>query len=189
LLGSLRVGLLSSALAFNFLGLFLYISSAPAIIYKVLALNEYQFAWLFVPAIGGFIFGAFLSARLAGKLAAQRTILIGYGVMGIAAAVGVIYHALFPVYTIGLSLVMPNLTIYALDLFPHNRGLASSLQVFQGSMFNAIVAGAVAPYVADSGLGLAATNAASKSREVRREKVCFANSPMPPSSRPRSGRI
>jgi DHA1 family bicyclomycin/chloramphenicol resistance-like MFS transporter len=64
------------------------------------------------------------------------------------------------VYTIGLSLAVPNLTIFALDLFPHNRGLAASLQVFQGSMFNAIVAGAVAPYVAGSGLGLAATNAA-----------------------------
>ncbi len=166
LLGSLRFGLLSSALAFNFAGLFIYISSAPVIIYQLLNLNENQFAWLFVPAIGGFIFGAFLSGRLAGKLSPDRTIRLGYAVMLAAAASSVVYHAMFPpalpwtvlpvtVYTIGLSLVMPNLTLLALDLFPHNRGLAASLQVFQGSIFNAIIAGAVSPYVAGTGLGLA----------------------------------
>ena len=170
LLGSLRFGLLSSAIAFNFAGLFLYISSAPVIVYELLHLNENQFAWLFVPAISGFMFGAFMSGRLAGKLTPHSTIRTGYTVMIVATAFSIVYHAMFPpalpwtvlpvmVYTIGMSLAVPNLTLFVLDLFPHNRGLAASLQAFQQAMFNAIVAGAVSPHVSGTGLGLAATTA------------------------------
>src|SRR5262249_7213340 len=92
LLGSFRFGRLSSAHGFNFGGLFLYISSAPVIIYNWLNLNENQFAWLFVPAIGGFIFGAFLSGRMAGKLVPRRTVQIGYIVMFAAAVTAIAYH-------------------------------------------------------------------------------------------------
>ncbi|MEO7728331.1 MAG: multidrug effflux MFS transporter, partial [Burkholderiales bacterium] len=61
LLGSVRFGLLSSVLAFNFAAFFLYIASAPAVIYQLLGLGENEFAWLFVPGISGVIAGAFLS--------------------------------------------------------------------------------------------------------------------------------
>ena len=169
-LGSLRFGLLSSAIAFNFAGFFLYISSAPAIIYRLLHLNENQFGWLFIPATSGVIVGAFLSGRLAGKLTPRRTLRLAYAIMFIAAACSVGYHLWFPpalpwtvlpvmVYTFGMSLAMPNLTLFVLDLFPRNRGLAASLQGFQQSLFAALVAGAVSPYVAVSGLSLAATSA------------------------------
>ncbi len=171
LLGSLRFGLLSSAIALNFAGFFLYIASAPVIVYKLLHLNESQFAWLFVPGIAGIVFGAFLSGRVAGRLTPRRTICIGYLIMFGAAGYSIVYHALFlpalpwtvlslMVYGIGMSLAAPNLTLFALDLFPHNRGLAASLQAFQQSMFGAIVAAAVSPYVSGTALGLAVTTAA-----------------------------
>jgi MFS transporter, DHA1 family, multidrug resistance protein len=170
LMKSARYWLLSSALAFNFSGLFLYISSAPVIIYQLLSLKEDQFAWLFVPSIGGFVFGAFLSGRLAGRLTPVRTVKLGYAVMLLAVAAGVGYHALFPaalpwtvlavmMYTTGLSLVMPSLTLFSLDLFPQNRGLAASLQVFQNSIFNTITAAAISPFVSGTGLGLSLTAA------------------------------
>jgi DHA1 family bicyclomycin/chloramphenicol resistance-like MFS transporter len=169
-LGSLRFGLLSTAIAFNFAGFFLYIASAPAIIYRLLHLNENQFGWLFIPATSGVILGAFLSGRLAGKLTPRRTLRIAYAIMFTAAALSVGYHLWFPpalpwtvlpvmLYTVGMSLAMPNLTLFVLDLFPRNRGLASSLQGFQQSLFAALVAGAVSPYVAGSGLSLANTSA------------------------------
>ena len=169
-LGSLRFGLLSSAIAFNFAGFFLYISSAPAVIYGLLHLNESQFGWLFIPATSGVILGAFLSGRLAGKFTPGRTLRIAYAIMFIASVCGVGYHLLFPpalpwtvlpvmAYSAGMSLAMPNLTLFALDLFPRNRGLAASLQGFQQSFFAALVAGAVSPYVAGSGLTLAVTSA------------------------------
>lgn len=168
--GSLRFGLLSTAIAFNFAGFFLYISSAPAIIYRLLNLNENQFGWLFIPATSGVILGAFLSGRLAGKLTPRRTLRIAYAIMFTAAALSVGYHLWFPpalpwtvlpvmLYTLGMSLAMPNLTLFVLDLFPRNRGLAASLQGFQQSLFATFVAGAVSPYVAGSGLSLVTTSA------------------------------
>ncbi len=114
--------------------------------------------------------GAFLSGRLAGKLTPRRTLRIAYAIMFTAAACSVGYHLWLPpalpwtvlpvmAYTIGMSLAMPNLTLFVLDLFPRNRGLAASLQGFQQSFFCALVAGAVSPYVSGSGLSLATTSA------------------------------
>lgn len=171
LLRSFRFGLLSSAIAFNFAGFFLYISSAPAIIYNLLHLTESEFGWLFIPGTAGVVLGAFMSGRLAGKLDPRRTVGLAYAIMFGAAVFNVVYHAFFAaalpwtvlavmMYAAGMALGMPNLVLLALDLFPHNRGLAASLQGFQHSMFSAIVAGAVAPYVAGTGLSLAATTAA-----------------------------
>ena len=152
-------------------GFFLYISSAPAIIYRLLHLNENQFGWLFIPATSGVIVGAFLSGRLAGKLTPRRTLRLAYAIMFTAAACSLAYHLWFPpalpwtvlpvmAYTVGMSLAMPNLTLFVLDLFPRNRGLAASLQSFQQSFFAALVAGGLSPYVAGSGLSLAVTSAA-----------------------------
>ncbi len=171
LLGSLRFGLLCSAIAFNFAGFFLYISSAPAVIYKLLDLNANQFAWLFVPGISGVVFGAFLSGRLAGKLSPRRTVRYGYFVMFGAALFNLAYNAMLPpalpwtvlpvmVYTIGMSLAMPSITLLVLDLFPENRGLAASLQGAQHSFFTGLTAGLLSPYVSGTGIGLAGGMAA-----------------------------
>ena len=93
-----------------------------------------------------------------------------FGVVTVLAmASSIAYHAQFPpalpwtvlpimIYSVGLALTMPNMTLFAIDLFPNNRGLAASLQAFQQGMFNAVVAGAVSPYVAESGLSLVVTS-------------------------------
>jgi len=166
LLGSLRFALLSSTIAFNFVGFFLYIASAPAVIYNLLGLNANQFAWLFVPGIAGVIFGAFLSGRLAGKLSARRTVRFGYFVMLGAALFNLAYNALLPpalpwtvlpvmVYCAGMALAMPSITLLVLDLFPENRGLAASLQGAQHSFFTGLTAGLLSPLVSGTGIGLA----------------------------------
>ena len=166
LLGSPRFGLLSSAIAFNFAGFFLYIASAPAVIYQLLGLDANQFAWLFVPGIAGVVCGAFWSGRLAGKLSPHRTVRCGYYVMFGAALFNLAYHALWPpalpwtvlpvmAYTIGMALAMPSITLLVLDLFPQNRGLAASLQGAQHSFFAGLTAGLLSPQVSGTGLGLA----------------------------------
>jgi DHA1 family bicyclomycin/chloramphenicol resistance-like MFS transporter len=171
LFSSVRFGLLSSAVALNFAGFFLYIASAPAVIYELLKLNENQFAWLFVPAISGVVFGAFLSGRLAGKISPRRTVRYGYSIMFTAAAFNVFYNLEFApalpwtvlpvmVYTIGMSLAMPSITLLLLDLFPDNRGLAASLQAAQQSFFTGLASGLLSPYLSWSGLALAAGMAA-----------------------------
>ena len=51
------------------------------------------------------------------------------------------------IYTTGMSLAMPTLTLYALDPFPTQRGLAASCQAFVQSTVNSVVAAVVAPLV------------------------------------------
>lgn len=49
------------------------------------------------------------------------------------------------IYTLGMSLAMPCLTLFALDPFPDQRGLAASCQTFLQSGFNGLVAALLAP--------------------------------------------
>ena len=144
------------ALAFNFAGFFIYIMSAPVFLMRHLGVPETGFLWLFGPAMTGLVGGAWFSARLAGKVSALGTVWRGYLIMGVAAALNVLVSQTLPpalpwsvlpilVYTLGMSLAMPSLTLLALDPFPTQRGLASSCQMFLQSCMNGITAGALAP--------------------------------------------
>jgi DHA1 family bicyclomycin/chloramphenicol resistance-like MFS transporter len=166
LAGSLRLFLLSSAVALNFCAFFLYIASAPAVIYKLLGLGENQFAWLFVPGIAGVMIGAFVSGRLAGRVSPQGTVKIAYCIMFSAAVFNLAYSGFFepalpwtvlPVmlYTMGMALGMPSVTLLALELFPQNRGMAASLQGFEHSFLSGIVAGFVSPLLSHTDIALA----------------------------------
>jgi DHA1 family bicyclomycin/chloramphenicol resistance-like MFS transporter len=158
--------LISSAIALNFSGFFLYIVSAPAFIYDLLGLGEHDFAWLFAPGIAGVMGGAWLSGRLAGRLAPRDTAKLAYAIMFAAAAGNLAYSALaapalpwsvLPVmiYTVGMALAMPSLTLLALDLFPKNRGLTASLIGFSHSLVSGIAAGVVSPLLSHSAFALA----------------------------------
>lgn len=159
--------LLSSAVAFHFAGFFLYIASAPVFVIQHLKLGESQFAWLFIPAISGVILGAFLSGRLAGRITPRTTVKYAYLLLFAAAALNLIHSlaftpslpwAVLPItlYSTGMSLAMPSITLLALDLFPLNRGLVASLQGFTQTLLNALVAGVISPLLSFSTVTLAA---------------------------------
>lgn len=163
---SVPLFLISSAIALNFSGFFLYIVSAPAFIYGLLGLTEHDFAWLFAPGIAGVMAGAWLSGRLAGKWSPRGTVKLAYVIMFTAAAANVAYSAaaqpalpwsVLPImiYAVGMSLAMPNLTLLALDLFPANRGLTASLVGFSHSLVSGIAAGVISPLLSHSDLSLA----------------------------------
>ena len=59
------------------------------------------------------------------------------------------------IYTVGMSLAMPCLSIFALDPFPAQRGLAASCQTFFQSGFNGLAAALIAPALWGSTLTLA----------------------------------
>jgi DHA1 family bicyclomycin/chloramphenicol resistance-like MFS transporter len=65
--------------------------------------------------------------------------------------------AMWPVavFAFGWALMVPVVTLMALDLAPDRRGMASSVQSCVGSLANAAVAGLLAPLVMHSALGLA----------------------------------
>lgn len=143
-------------LALNFAGFFLYVMSAPVFLMRHLGVPETGFLWLFGPAMIGLTGGSWLSGRLAGKLSMPKTIRLGYLVMGVAVLLNFVLNAFYPpslpwsvlpipVYTFGMSLAMPCLTLLALDPFPEQRGLAASCQMFLQSTMNGLVAGVLAP--------------------------------------------
>lgn len=158
---------LAAAGAFGFAGLFLYIASAPAFVLDLLRLGERDFAWLFIPTIGGMTLGAFVSGRVAGRWQPPYQVGVGYASMGAAALGNVLYTAFAPTLSVpwavlpmslaafGVALVFPVLTLAILDMYPRQRGSASSLQAFTQLVLNTLVAGALSPLLSQRGLHLA----------------------------------
>lgn len=161
-----RFLLLALAAGVPFNGNFIYVLAAPAFLGEHLGLAPTQFFWFFVLNIGGIMAGAWLSGRLAGKLAPREQIRIGFVIMACAAVVNLVANSLFvaqawwallpmAVYAFGWALMVPAVTLLVLDLHPARRGMASSLQMFVGSGGNAITAGLIAPFAMHSTLTLA----------------------------------
>lgn len=166
-LGSGAFLLLAFTLAFNFNGFFVFVLSAPVFVMEHLGLGPGSFGWLFVPAVAGMIGGAWLSGRVAGKWNWQRTIGTGFVVMIAAVSLNVAHAAMFApslpwsvlpvgIYSFGMALAMPSLTLLVLDMFPTRRGLASSCQSFVQVGLNAVTAGVSAPLLWASPLSLGA---------------------------------
>lgn len=158
---------LASGVPFN--GMFLYVLSAPAFLGDHLALQPTEFFWFFLLTISGIMSGAWLSGRLAGKIAPKQQIRHGFVIMLLTSLLNLAANllftphaswALFPiaVFAFGWALMVPVVTLLVLDLYPERRGMASSLQAFIGSTANGIVAGIVAPLVMHSTPALAAVS-------------------------------
>ena len=171
LLTDARFLLLALASGVPFNGLFLYVLSAPAFLGDILQLRPTQFFWFFVLSIGGIMAGSWLSGRMAGKVKPKNQIMQGFRIMLGVSAINVVANAvltpnawwsLWPVtvFAFGWALMVPVVTLLVLDLHPERRGMASSLQAVVGSTANGIVAGAVAPLVMHSAMGLAVMSAA-----------------------------
>jgi DHA1 family bicyclomycin/chloramphenicol resistance-like MFS transporter len=158
---------LAAAGTFNFGALFLYIASAPAFVIDHLKLDERQFGWFFVPMISGMMLGAFVSGRAAGRISGARLTAIGFACCGAAAALNIGYNLWVPIPTVpwavlpmtlnafGIALVFPILTLAILDMYPRQRGSASSLQAFTGLVSNALIAGVLSPWLSHEPLHLA----------------------------------
>jgi len=143
-------------LSLSFGGLFLYIAGAPSVIYNFLGLGSDDFGWLFIPIVTGLILGSSISARLAHRWPAQRTISVGLLVMMVAMTLNLVsvnlttasvFSLVGPLvlYVTGLAVMMPAITVLALDCLPTHRGTAASMQGFIQSITNAGVASIAVP--------------------------------------------
>jgi len=160
---------LASGIPFN--GMFLYVLSAPVFLGDHLALAPTQFFWFFVLTISGIMSGAWVSGRMAGRLAPKRQIKYGFLIMLGVAVLNLVLNALFTaqaswamfpiaIFSFGWAMMVPVVTLLVLDLHPERRGMASSLQAFVGSTANGLVAGLIAPLVMYSTVALAAASLA-----------------------------
>jgi DHA1 family bicyclomycin/chloramphenicol resistance-like MFS transporter len=172
MLANRKFRLLAIAGTLNFGALFVYIASAPAFVMEILGLGEQDFGWFFAPTIAGMMLGAFTSGRSAGRISGRRLVEIGFACCGAAAVYNIGYNLLDTTPTLpwavlptalcafGIALVFPIVTLAILDLYPGQRGGASSMQAFVGLLSNAAIAGLLSPVVSGSALSLALCSAA-----------------------------
>jgi len=157
----------ASGVPFN--GMFLYVLSAPVWLGDHLHLAPQQFFWFFVLSISGIMGGAWFSGRMAGRTKPRHQIRHGFLIMLATSLVNVVLNLLLPphaawallpvaVFSFGWALMVPVVTLLALDQMPSRRGMASSVQSCVGSLANALVAGVVAPLVMHSTVALAFTS-------------------------------
>jgi len=147
--------------------------SAPEFLGRHLQLSPTQFFWFFMLTISGIMGGAWLSGRLAGKIKPRHQIRHGFVIMLVTSLANValnfwqpppqpgwalLYLLPIAVFAFGWALMVPVVTLLALDQAPDRRGMASSVQACVGSLANGVVAGVVAPLVMHSPLGLALTS-------------------------------
>ena len=161
-----RFQVLIFIVAFYFAGLFLYIAAAPTIIYDFLKLESNDFALMFFPMVAGLIFGAWLSGRVAHSWPMERTIKLSLTLMLIGSLLNIaqalwltpmVISSVIPLmlYSSGIGIAMPAMTVLALDCFPKNRGTASALQGFVQMMANAFVASLAVPFLNQQPIHLA----------------------------------
>ncbi len=166
---SARFFLLALASGIPFNGMFLYVLSAPEFLGSHLGLAPTEFFWFFVLTIAGIMAGAWVSGRMAGRIAPKQQIRHGFVIMLVIAVINLganllfkahVSWALFPiaVFAFGWAMMVPVVTLLVLDLYPERRGMASSLQAFIGSSANGVVAGVIAPLVMHSTVALAAVS-------------------------------
>jgi DHA1 family bicyclomycin/chloramphenicol resistance-like MFS transporter len=158
---------LAASGTFNFGALFLYIASAPAFVLEILHLDARSFAWFFVPMISGMMLGAFVSGRYAGRMSGRMQSKLGFVCCGVAVTANVLYNllvaqpavpwAVLPMMlnAFGVGLVFPILTLAILDMYPRQRGAASSLQAFTSLVSNALIAGVLSPWLSHDPVQLA----------------------------------
>jgi DHA1 family bicyclomycin/chloramphenicol resistance-like MFS transporter len=157
----------ASGVPFN--GMFLYVLSAPEFLGRHLHLAPTQFFWFFLLTIGGIMGGAWWSGRLAGRVKPRHQVRHGFLIMLLTSVLNVVLNLLFEptvwwallplaVFAFGWALMVPVVTLLALDQVPERRGMASSVQACVGSLANAAVAGVVAPLVMHSTVALAFTS-------------------------------
>ena len=152
---------LASIPGINFVGFFVYIAGAPAFLMSHLGLTSKDFAVLFIPAIAGITLAAYCSGRLAGRVSHVRQMNWGFSIMLIAATLNLGVSALLPpsvvwniapiaLYTFGMALVTPCITLKLLDAFSHARGSVSALQSSTHVAMMALTAAVVVPFAQQS---------------------------------------
>jgi DHA1 family bicyclomycin/chloramphenicol resistance-like MFS transporter len=158
--------LLALGMGANFATMMCFIGAAPMVVLDHWHLRETQFAALFFPVISGFVIGAWISGRMAGRIPTVRQTGLGFTLALSGSILTTIVHALMAspplllqqvlltVIAVGVQMVGPTLSLRMLDLFPKARGSAASVQSCVSIVISAIVFGALAPLAGGSMLTL-----------------------------------
>ena len=140
----------------------LWVGAAPWVILDHWHSNETGFALLMFPVILGYMLGAVVSGRLAGRWSVERQAGTGYVLLTGGAALMLLLQlavpgppvlaqqALLALMTLGLQMMYPVAMLRVLDLFPDMRGAAASALSGFAIMVSAVGMGLISPWLASS---------------------------------------
>lgn len=147
-------------------------TSSPALIIRILGLTSSDLVYFFGTTTAGLILGSYAGNKLANKVRPYVVANLGFLACGVATAFNVLYSGLSHSYALpwamvpiallsfGAALTFPVLMLAMLDMFPAERGSASSMQTFGSQIGCALIAGLLAPFAARSAELLACCAAA-----------------------------
>ncbi len=145
------------ALGIAFLGQGVFIAGAADWCVNVMHFAPGDFWMLFIPMIAGVVLGSFISARAAHRWGTPMTIRVSFFIMAAGALlagveIAFVSHPAMPmavlplvVYTTGLGMVRPGMSLLLMDTFPQSRGLASSVLNFIQTLAFAFCSAVVVP--------------------------------------------
>jgi DHA1 family bicyclomycin/chloramphenicol resistance-like MFS transporter len=146
------------ALGAVFAAFFVYVLGSPQFLGKLLGFSPQQYGYLFIPTVSGMVLGSYLAKRAAGKYTAKKVLKVAYTWMFVIVCLNILICYMLPakpiynilpvaLFNIGMGLVMPIISIAALDRHPKIRGTAASGQAFVQMLFSTASAGVVVPLV------------------------------------------
>ncbi len=139
-----------------FAAFFVYVLASPIFLGRLLGFSPQQYGYLFVSTVCGMVLGSYLARWVAGKYTAKRVLSAAYAWMFLIVLLNVAVCYYLPInpvfnilpialFNIGMALVMPVISLAALDRHPKIRGTAASGQAFMQMLFSTVSAGLVVP--------------------------------------------
>lgn len=143
---------------FVFMGSILFSAGAPDYVENVMGMGVTDFGYLMLPLIGFSVTGSIFCTKFAAYFGEVKAVWIQIALMYLAGIGGVcmnyFWHVPYPlcliaviVYSTAMSVIRPIMTVYNLDYFPQNRGMAASIQQFFQTSAFAICAALWVPIV------------------------------------------
>lgn len=158
-------------LALSFAALFggfaFLIGGAHDFVTHVLKLPDTAFGYLFVPMVAGMVSGSFTAARLATRWPPAHLIRLAFSVLALSCVTNLAYTsttaspslpwavAPLTLFSFGLSIAIPNMTITMLRRMRDLSGTAASMLGFAQMLFFSVVSGWLVPFVYGSAFRLA----------------------------------
>lgn len=126
---------------FVFMGSILFSAGAPDYVENIMQMGITDFGYLMIPVISVSVLGSVFCTKITALFGEKRTMIIQIAIMYAAGIIGVALNyfvepgyplCLFSVLLFSpcMSVVRPIITVYNLDYFPQNRGMAASIQQF-----------------------------------------------------------
>lgn len=147
---------------FLFMGSILFAAGAADLVLNVMHMGVTDFGYLMFPLIGVGVVGASMSTRFVDCFGAKGAMRIHVIVMMTTAVIGMVLNyqwdlawpwLLVPamIYSFAMAALRPIISVYNMDYYPKNRGLAASVQQSLQTLSFATCAGVLVPLIMGHG--------------------------------------